>query len=246
MPIPRLDLLAGGSLSPQGAQTAPQQDRGGAPARGADPVVPAADGAPAADSAAFSPEALAALRADAEARNDGGESAEENAGPTTERGANGEPLSPEEEEQVRELRARDREVRAHEQAHKAVAGDLATSGPTYTYERGPDGVDYAVGGEVGIALRQGDTPQETLNNAMRAQRAAMAPAEPSAQDRAVAAEAAQMAAEARSEIQTERAEERSGESAEGDFELPEIPEPGRGSVAGQAAQVAGSLLDLFA
>ncbi|WP_304010438.1 hypothetical protein [Methyloversatilis discipulorum] len=37
-------------------------------------------------------------------------------------------LSPEESEQLRALKARDREVRQHEQAHQAAAGGLATSG----------------------------------------------------------------------------------------------------------------------
>ena len=112
-------------------------------------------------------------------------------------------LTPEEREVVRELSARDREVRAHEQAHKAAAGDLATGGPTYSYQRGPDGVNYAVGGEVGISLSEGRTPEETVRRAQRIQRAAMAPAEPSGQDRAVAAQAAQMAAQARAEVQAQ-------------------------------------------
>ena len=119
-------------------------------------------------------------------------------------------LTPDEEKQVRELQARDREVRAHEQAHKAAAGELATSGPTYEYETGPDGKDYAVGGEVGIALREGDTPEESIRLAQKARKAAMAPAEPSAQDRKVAAQAAQMEQEARAEQREEEQTEASG------------------------------------
>ena len=120
-------------------------------------------------------------------------------------------LSDEEEEQVRELQARDREVRAHEQAHKAAAGSLAAGGPVYEYETGPDGRRYAVGGHVNVRLETGNTPEETLQNAARIRRAALAPAEPSPQDRAVAAEAAQMAAEARAEIAAERQKEAQGE-----------------------------------
>ena len=58
-------------------------------------------------------------------------------------------LTEQEVKQVQELKARDREVRAHEAAHLAAAGSLAT-GVSFTYQRGPDGVQYAVGGEVGI------------------------------------------------------------------------------------------------
>ncbi len=105
-------------------------------------------------------------------------------------------LTDKEKAQVAELQARDREVRAHEQAHKAAAGDLATGGPTYSYEKGPDGRRYAVGGEVGISLREGRTPEETERNARRAAQAALAPASPSSQDLKVAGKARQMAAEA--------------------------------------------------
>jgi hypothetical protein len=115
-------------------------------------------------------------------------------------------LSSEETKQVAELRARDREVRQHEQAHKAAAGQLAQGGPSYTYETGPDGRRYAVGGEVQISLREGRTPEETMRLARQAQAAANAPAEPSSQDRRVAAEAAAMAAEAQAEVQKARKE----------------------------------------
>ncbi len=104
-----------------------------------------------------------------------------------------------ESQQLQELEARDREVRAHEQAHKAAAGDLASGGPTYTYQTGPDGQRYAIGGEVKIQLREGNTPEETVRNMERAKRAALAPGQPSSQDRAVAAEASRLANEARRE-----------------------------------------------
>lgn len=105
---------------------------------------------------------------------------------------------------VRELSARDREVRAHEQAHKAVAGQLSQGAPSYTYERGPNGQLYAVGGEVQIdtSAVKGD-PQATIQKAEQIKRAALAPANPSAQDRSVAAQATQMAAQARAELQAE-------------------------------------------
>lgn len=95
------------------------------------------------------------------------------------------------------LQARDRDVRAHEAAHMAAGAGLITRGASFTYETGPDGKRYAVGGEVGIDVSGGRTPEETLAKAERIRAAALAPAEPSAQDRQVAAEADQMAAEAR-------------------------------------------------
>lgn len=105
-----------------------------------------------------------------------------------------------EQEQIQALAARDREVRAHEQAHAAVAGQYASS-PTYSFVRGPDGVSYAVAGEVNVDTSPipGD-PEATLRKAQQLRRAANAPAEPSAQDGRVAALAAQMELEARAEL----------------------------------------------
>ena len=61
-----------------------------------------------------------------------------------------------------ELKARDREVRAHEQAHATVGGRYAGA-PIYSYERGPDGVMYAVGGKVNIdAAPVANDPQATI------------------------------------------------------------------------------------
>lgn len=101
---------------------------------------------------------------------------------------------------VQELSARDREVRQHEMAHKA-AGAGITGAVAYSYERGPDGRMYAVGGEVSIdtSAVPGD-PEATLEKAEKIIRAALAPAEPSAQDYRVAAQARAMAAEARAEL----------------------------------------------
>lgn len=118
-----------------------------------------------------------------------------------------EQLSEEDNREVERLKARDREVRAHEMAHLAAAGGLATSGARFTYEKGPDGVRYAVGGEVGIDTSSGRTPEETLQRARIIRAAALAPAEPSGQDRAVAAKATQMEAEARAELARDQGEE---------------------------------------
>ncbi|MDO3386741.1 putative metalloprotease CJM1_0395 family protein [Gilvimarinus sp. SDUM040013] len=111
-----------------------------------------------------------------------------------------------EQAEIRELSARDREVRSHERAHAAVGGQYAGA-PSYQYERGPDGVSYAVSGEVGIDVSAvpGD-PQATIEKAEQVRRAALAPAEPSPQDRRVAARAAQLAVEARADLVAEQRE----------------------------------------
>ncbi|MDR2724896.1 MAG: hypothetical protein LBC90_02275 [Candidatus Adiutrix sp.] len=97
-------------------------------------------------------------------------------------------LSPEEEAQVRQLAQRDQEVKAHEQAHVAASGGLAGS-PQYTYQTGPDGRQYAVGGEVSIRRGGSSNTDQALRDAESVKRGATAPARPSSQDLAVAAKA---------------------------------------------------------
>lgn len=123
-------------------------------------------------------------------------------------------LSTAEQAVVDKLAARDRQVRQHEQAHLAAAGGLALSAASFTYQRGPDGANYAVGGEVRIDTSPGRTPEETLRRAETIRAAALAPADPSGQDRAVAAEAASMALEARGEIAQEAEPAPSGGESE--------------------------------
>lgn len=104
---------------------------------------------------------------------------------------------------IRQLSQRDNVVRAHEQAHSSVGGQYAGSAQ-YSYQRGPDGVSYAVGGEVPIDVGAiSGNPQATLQKMQIVQRAALAPAEPSSQDRRVAALASQQANQARAEIVSE-------------------------------------------
>jgi len=119
-----------------------------------------------------------------------------------------EPLSDNELRQIEQLASRDREVRAHEQAHLSAAGSRATSGASFTYTDGPDGKRYATGGEVSIDTSpvRGD-PEATLRAAELIQRAALAPASPSAQDRQVAAAANAMAQVATVELSQLQAEE---------------------------------------
>jgi hypothetical protein len=112
-------------------------------------------------------------------------------------------LTQEEQAEVRELQKRDQEVRAHEAAHRSAAGGLV-SGGSYSYTRGPDGRSYAVAGEVSIRMPSTNDPSERVRQAETVRRAALAPADPSPQDRQVAAQASAMAAQARSDIQAEQ------------------------------------------
>lgn len=93
------------------------------------------------------------------------------------------------------MKAVEEKVKAHEAAHKAAGGNLA--GPaTFSYTQGPDGRSYITGGEVQINISGGKTPEETISRMQQVIRAALAPADPSGQDRAVAAQAASQIARA--------------------------------------------------
>ncbi|OIQ48615.1 MAG: hypothetical protein BM565_00380 [Gammaproteobacteria bacterium MedPE] len=133
-----------------------------------------------------------------------------------------------EQAKIDELKDRDREVVAHELAHANAGGQYAGS-PSYTYETGPDGVKYAVGGEVPIDTSKiaGD-PQATIAKAAQIKRAALAPAEPSGQDRKVAAQADRMASEARSELLAENsAVSKDDEESKGNFRIDNAVESDR-------------------
>jgi hypothetical protein len=110
-------------------------------------------------------------------------------------------LSSEELKQVADLKSRDSEVRSHELAHVMVGGNLVRKGASYQYQTGPDGLRYAVGGEVSIdsSAVSGD-PSATIRKMEQVKRAALAPAEPSAEDRAVASAAAETEAAARQQL----------------------------------------------
>ncbi|WP_045855587.1 putative metalloprotease CJM1_0395 family protein [Teredinibacter purpureus] len=119
--------------------------------------------------------------------------------------------------EISRLASRDREVRAHEQAHSSVGGQHAGAAQ-YQYENGPDGVRYAVGGEVPINVGREASPEATLRKAEIVKRAALAPAEPSPQDRRVAAEASRLQADAQREIiaqQTASTEESDSSDVDG-------------------------------
>ncbi len=112
-------------------------------------------------------------------------------------------------ELIDELKARDSEVRMHEQAHAAV-GDQYAGTPSYEYQHGPDGTNYAVGGEVQINVAEiKDDPQATIEKMQVVRAAALAPQAPSSADRAIAADATQKLAAAQAQLTSLDNEEQS-------------------------------------
>ncbi|MBI5324556.1 MAG: hypothetical protein HZB41_04670 [Ignavibacteriae bacterium] len=116
-------------------------------------------------------------------------------------------LTPDEKKTVEVLLKADKMVRAHEQAHRSVGGNLVKGGTSFTYTTGPDGKVYATGGEVQIDISPvKDDPEATIQKMNQVRAAALAPADPSAQDRSVAALAQSIAANARAEAMKKKNE----------------------------------------
>jgi hypothetical protein len=113
---------------------------------------------------------------------------------------NAEHLDQEELKQLQQLKRRDTEVRTHEQAHLSAAGRYARGGASFTYQKGPDGAAYAIGGEVGIDVAKAATPEATITKMQAIKRAALAPADPSGADKRIAAQANVKEAQARQEL----------------------------------------------
>ena len=124
-----------------------------------------------------------------------------NSSPENDKKSNGEYLTNEEQKKLDQLKARDKEVRIHEQQHQRVGGQYA-SAPSYSTEKGPDGKDYAVGGEVQISTSEESEPEQTITKMQQVR----APAEPSSQDYSVARKAQQKEMEARAELNSSKAE----------------------------------------
>ncbi len=121
-------------------------------------------------------------------------------------------LTPEELRIVAELQQIDRAVRAHEQAHLQAGHGVVTSGANYTYTYGPDGRQYAVGGEVGIDTSAEPKPEANIDKGIRIQAAALAPIDPSQQDYSVATVGSRLEAQGRSDLTTQQAEMRAREA----------------------------------
>ncbi len=109
-------------------------------------------------------------------------------------------LTDQQRQEVAKLKQRDQEVRTHEQAHRAAGGAHAGA-ISLQFTQGPDGKRYAVEGSVPIDLSpvKGD-PTATIRKMQQVQRAAVAPANPSAADRRVAAQARRAEQQARAEL----------------------------------------------
>lgn len=191
------------------------------------------------DTAQFSLQALQATRAGVETGK-----ADSSAVAQT---MTGETLSDAEKEQVEKLKARDAEVRAHEAAHKAAAGQYAGA-VSYTYQTGPDGKRYAVGGEVDVDTSPipGD-PEATIAKMQQISAAASAPAEPSSADRQVAAQATQAMNEARAELSQKTMNSTEEETREGGLMSTLFSSPTASGNATAATQASfQSRLDIYA
>jgi|GEM_PF-923521 len=138
--------------------------------------------------------------------------------------SDGDGLNEAEEKQVEKLKQRDREVRAHEQAH-ARAGGAYAGPPSYSFQQGPDGKRYAVGGEVQIDTSTERTPEATIRKMRVVISAALAPAEPSGQDLSVAQQARAQLSEAQAELRQQKLEDLKGEETQpgGTGETAEVP-----------------------
>lgn len=115
-----------------------------------------------------------------------------------------EELTSQEQRELDDLERRDREIRAHEKAHRAAAGGYAHGGIHYEYQLGPDGKSYAVGGDVDIQIADESTPERTAQKMAQIRAAALAPANPSPQDRRVALQARIRENDARRQVLEEK------------------------------------------
>ena len=135
---------------------------------------------------------------------EGGDGQEDRVGQAQDRKPNGEPLNQAEAREVAQLQRTDVEVRAHEQAHLTAAGHYARGGATFDYKEGPDGKRYAVAGEVAIDTSREADPAKTISKMAVVRAAALAPANPSPQDRRVAAKATSLITDAQTELRLEQ------------------------------------------
>ncbi|MEQ8373138.1 MAG: putative metalloprotease CJM1_0395 family protein [Roseibium aggregatum] len=182
-----------------------------------------ANAAPAGDSA----------DAEAEAASGGAGQAQDDA--AKDEDPDGDGLDQAEEKQVDKLKQRDQEVRAHEQAHARVGGAYAGA-PSYTFQQGPDGKRYAIGGEVQIDTSKERTPEATIRKMQVVIRAATAPADPSSQDLKVAQQARAQISEAQAEVRQKKSEELSGDDDDGNVNSasgPDLETVGADSTTGR-------------
>jgi hypothetical protein len=125
-------------------------------------------------------------------------------GASRETNAQGEPLTIDEQKELESLKRRDQQVRQHEQAHATAGGQHVRGGVKLSYSTGPDGRRYATNGEVNIDIGRESDPRATISKMRQVRSAALAPADPSAADRAAAATAANREQEARAQLAAEQ------------------------------------------
>ena len=111
------------------------------------------------------------------------------------------------QQELRELRERDREVRSEEHRSLNGVGDAANGTPHYTFVRGPDGRQYAVEGETPLDTTREATPEQTLRKARQIRAAALGSREPSLSDQALAAKATQLELQAEHELARKQRQE---------------------------------------
>jgi len=110
-------------------------------------------------------------------------------------------FTPYQQKIIEELKSRDQEVRDHEMAHVAAGGPYIKRGANYQYQKGPDGILYAVGGDVLIDTSPvAGSPEATIRKMDVIRSAALAPANPSGSDRAIASRAATTKIKANEEL----------------------------------------------
>ena len=147
-----------------------------------------------------------------------------------------------EQKEVQDLQRRDREVRAHEQAHKAAGGQYAGA-ISYRFQTGPNGQQYAVGGSVPIDSSpiEGD-PRATVQKMNQVRRAALAPGDPSGADRQIAARASQELLRAQQELAAGPPQENVGPQKEYNGETASPTNPYRRDPAPQVATLIDTLV----
>jgi len=151
-------------------------------------------------------------------------------------------LNLDEQRVIRQLQARDAEVRAHESAHKSAGGSLSGAA-SYTYQQGPDGRNYAIGGEVPIRMPASGNAESLARNAQQVRRAALAPAKPSGSDMAIASMATRAEQQARADIRSRQVEEAAQLAAARGAEAPSERSAGEasGAVVGAGVAAPGSI-----
>ncbi|ATP38892.1 hypothetical protein CSE16_02020 [Solibacillus sp. R5-41] len=126
-------------------------------------------------------------------------------------------VQPEGKNEIDQLKLMEREVVAHESAHKA-AGANVTGGISYSHATGPDNQRHITGSEVSIHLPSTGESDSTISLLEKVRQAALAPAEPSVQDLRVAASASTQIQQVRAEQNGDAfEEERVAPFAEEDF-----------------------------